>query len=1118
MISAQLLMAGPGYGQGEENKPVSLHFVNVPIEKVFAAIEKKASVILMYERTESIRNTKVSIGVTNMRLSEVLDRLLKDKPLQWSIRGKYIRIETAPVATVDHSEEADAGQAPGQPVSGKVVDADGRPLAGASVRIRKSGKGVATDGDGRFTLRDVEEGDTVEISAVGYAPVRLRMSQEALSLVRLSRQSSDLDEAVVTALGITRSKRTLSYSTEEVKMEPLTEVRDPTLATSFQGRLAGVSVSNASGATGVGSSSRIIIRGNRSINGNNQPLIVVDGVPYDNGKSLVGSATGNWDVVASDGLSNINPDDVESINVLKGPAAAALYGSAANNGVLLITTKKARSGAPQVQFNSIATVDLPYMYPDLQNEYGQGTGGQFSTTASDGGSWGAKMDGKPVLDWTGKQQPFSPQPNNVRDLFEKGYNLMNSLSYSAGTEKSTVYFSYANTTAKGLIPTDKLQRNNFDLRVTAKLLPKLNLDFKITYFTQNMANRFSGGDNYFSPMENLLKMPRNLRTADLEQYEYYTPDGSLKQRFWNPDGSVNLCNPYWAIYRRVAPTTRDRITSFVRLKYDLTDWLYVQGRVSLDNIHDDAEEKIYWDALYINAGKGNYYTAFSNQRGITGDAMVNFHKNLRNGLELSALVGGEFRDNKGRSQSSTTNGLTVENQFALNYGAANTTTDRQSETQIHSFYGTAQVGYKSMIYLDATARNDWNSTLPPPYDYFYPSVGLSAVLSDMVRLPQAISFAKLRASYAEVGNGVNFASIFQTFGRNTNGPIGQITTSHTKVAENLVPERSKSWEAGADLRFLQDRLSLEFTWYKSNTLNQLISIASPPTSGYSATQINTGNIQNTGIELMLSATPVKQSGFRWDTYLVFSRNRNKIKELYKGITRYALSIADNALANAYAEVGRPYGELYGHAFVRDAAGHIVVSNSGIPLMTAADSLYLGNFNYDWQSGLSNTFTYKRWRLSFLVDLSYGGVRQSGTEARLMASGNSKATLYGREGFIFDGVKQDGKPNDVTITAQQYAQVVGGRSSNGIPTELYSHSATNARLRELSIGYTFPLKSTGHVRLLHVSAVGRNLFFFYNACKWFDPDVTYDTNANGQGAENAFLPGTRTIGVNIKLSF
>jgi hypothetical protein len=387
----------------------------------------------------------------------------------------------------------------------------------------------------------------------------------------------------------------------------------------------------------------------------------------------------------------------------------------------------------------------------------------------------------------------------------------------------------------------------------------------------------------------------------------------------------------------------------------------------------------------------------------------------------------------------------------------------------------------------------------------------------MFRFPEAVSFAKVRASYAEVGNGVGFASIFQTFGRNTDGPVGQITTSSTKVAENLIPERSKSWEAGTELRFLKDRLSVDFTWYRSNTLNQLIKIASPPTSGYSSTQINAGNIQNTGIELMISATPVKRTNFSWDAYLVFSRNRNKVKSLYQDISRYALSTPDLALGNAYAEVGKPYGELYGHSFVHDDAGHIVVSNTGIPLITSDDSYYLGNFNYDWQSGLSNTFTFKHWRLSFLVDLNYGGTRQSATEADLMGTGNSKASLYGREGFIVDGVKQDGSPNDVTITAQQYAQVVGGRSSNGIPTELYNHDATNARLRELSIGYSFPLKHSGIVKSLRVSAVGRNLFFFYNGCHWFDPDVTYDTSTNGQGAENSFLPGTRTLGLNIKLS-
>ncbi|GGC23675.1 SusC/RagA family TonB-linked outer membrane protein [Parapedobacter defluvii] len=1106
LITAQLLLAARSSGQVLD-KRVDLTYRKANLYTVITDIQRKAAVEIAFTDKLGLEKIMVTnLRFENEKLGDILKAILYQNEINFEEKSGTVRLYPM--------------QAPGR-IIGRVTDEKGQPLAGASIRIIELNRSITTDEDGNFSVSVPPGNYRLEVSYISY----LTQQKAGVSVVEggstsanftLQEDVGELNEVVVTALGIEKAKRSLSYATEQVKMESISDVRDPSLASSLSGKVAGVAISSASATQGVGASSRIVIRGNRSINGNNQALIVVDGVPYNNSKGLISAGVGDWDVDSFDGFSNINADDIESINVLKGPAAAALYGSAASNGVLLITTKKAKVGTPKVQFNSISTVDLPYMYPDFQNEYGQGTGGEFSTTVA-GGSWGPRMDGQLVTDWTGVEQPFSPQANNVRDFFANGYSFTNSLSYNTTGEKSTAYFSYANTSSKGLIATDKLQRNNLNLRLTTELLPKLNLDFKITYFNQRMASRTPTGDNYFSPMQSMIRMPRSLRTADIGNYEYYAEDGSLKENFWLPEGSTGLSNPYWSIYRRIAPTNRERVTSFASLRYDFTDWLSVQGRVSLDNIHDDAEEKIYWDALYVNAGKGNYYTAFSNSRALTGDAMINFHKAFENGIEVSALVGSEIRDNQGRSQSATTNGLTVENKFAMDYGAANTTTDRESHTQVQSVYGTAQVGYKSMLYVDVTARNDWNSTLPPPYDYFYPSVGVSAILSDMVKLPAIVSFAKLRGSYAEVGNGVGFASIFQTYGRTTDGPIGQITTSSTKVAEDLVPERSKSWEAGAELRFWANRLSLDFTWYQSNTLNQLISITSPPTSGYTATQINTGNIQNRGIELMINARLMERENFSWDAYGVFSRNRNVVKELYKDIPRYALSMADLALGNAYVMAGRPYGELYGRAFLRDEAGRIIVSDTGIPLITERDDNYLGNFNYDWQSGITNAFRFKRWHASFLVDLNYGGVRQSATESQLMAFGNSKATLHGRDGFIFDGVKQDGSPNDVVITAQQYGQTVGGRSSNGVPVELYSHDATNARLRELSIGYSFPLKQLGLMKALRISAVGRNLFFIYNGTKWFDPDTTYDTDANGQGAENAFMPGTRTLGINIKLS-
>lgn len=1086
-----------------QNMVASIHANNMELDRVFSEIEKQTSVKFLY-RYENIAGKQVSVNAEDRAVDEILEMILRGQGLSYSRMSNNL-IVISPVESLQSKK-----------IAGSVTDESGSPLPGVSIVIKGTTQGTVTDMDGKFNLTVTGEQKVLVFSFIGYAAQEVTIGSQTNFNVVMREEEHAIDEVVVTALGIEKSKRSLSYTTEQVDVESLASVRDPSLATSLSGKVAGVTVSNSSGASGVGGSSRIIIRGNRSISGGNQPLIVVDGVPYSNSKGVISSSSGTREVDSFDGFSNINGDDVQSINVLKGPVAAALYGSAANNGVIIVTTKKGKMGSkPQVEFNSISTVDVPYLYPDLQNEYAQGQGGTYNAN-TDIKSWGPKMTGQTVINWMDEEVKLTPQPNNVKDFFENGYNFTNSLSYSVGSEKSTAYFSYSNTTARGMLKTDKLQRHNFNLRLSAELIPKLRLDFKMTYFSQEMDNRAASGDDYFSPMQALLRMPRSIRTQDIKKFEYYTNEGARKQNMWVPGGSESVLNPYWAMYRRIAPTSRDRITTFASLKYDITDWLWAQGRVSFDAIHDDGEEKIYWDASYINDGAGNYYTAFSKGRNMTADFMLNFRKELSNGFGFSAMAGTEIKDSKGRSQSADTHGLVVENKFALNYGASNTTTDNESRSQIQSLFGTAQVSYKSMLYLDFTARNDWNSTLPSPYDYFYPSVGLTGIISDIFELPEVITFAKVRGSYAEVGAGAGFASIFQTYGRNTDGPIGQITTSGTKVAEKLIPEKSKSWEAGAELRFLDNRLGIDFTWYKSNTINQLIDVQAPPTSGYTKTQINCGDIQNTGVEVMISATPIEKKDFSWDLYFTFSKNKNKLKELYGDIERYELSGANLALGEAWVEVGRPYGEIYSCGFRRDEQGRIVVASSGLPMITTESETYLGNFNYDWQSGLTNTFKYKNWSLNFLVDLNYGGVRQSATESMLMSTGGSSETLYGRDGFVFDGVKEDGSVNDIEITAEAYGTLVGGRSSNNGPVELFSHDATNSRLRELSLGYTIPVRSN-LVKSMKVSVVGRNLFYFFNGCDWFDPDVTYDTGANGQGGENSFLPGARTFGFNLKLS-
>ena len=428
-----------------------------------------------------------------------------------------------------------------------------------------------------------------------------------------------------------------------------------------------------------------------------------------------------------------------------------------------------------------------------------------------------------------------------------------------------------------------------------------------------------------------------------------------------------------------------------------------------------------------------------------------------------------------------------------------------------------QISFRNFLFLDVTARKDWSSTLPEPHDYFYPSVGLSGIISDMIELPDAITFIKLRGSYAEVGNDAGFASIFQSYSSDSSGPLGMITPESTKVAEQLIPEKTKSWEAGADLKFLDNRLGVDFTWYKSNTYNQLVRITNPPTSGYGSAWLNCGNIQNTGIEIMAYATPVKRFDFRWDVSLNFARNKNKVIELTEAIDRYRVESPNLSMGETWIIEGRPFGEIFTYGFQRNENGKVIVGSNGIPLIDHGKAdVYLGNFNYDWRSGITNSFSYKKWHMSFLIDLNYGGVRQSATEAMMLSSGTSKASLVGREeGIIVDGVKEDGSVNDIRISAEDYYNSVGGRINAGTG-ELFNHEATNSRLREFSLGYNIPVRNSV-VKSLKVSAVGRNLFYIYNGCDWFDPDVSYDVGTNGQGAESAFLPGTRTLGFNVKIT-
>ncbi len=1087
ILSVYQLFAVDSYSQTTR---INLKVSNESVKNVLAEIQNQSEFSFMFNSTIIDVERKVDIMAENEKISDVLSKLFSSTDVAYTVVDRQIVLFSTKIL---------ANQQSTNNITGKVTDPSGAPIPGVTVVVKGTTNGVTTSNNGTFSLILSNEAKTLVFSFVGMKTQEITIGSKLYLDVVMEEESIGVSEVVITALGIGRQKRSLSYATEQVKMEAVTTAKSVNLGESLAGKLAGVQITSSSGTTGVGGDTRIIIRGDRSIGRNNQPLIVVDGIPYSNSGA---------------GLSSINSDDVESINVLKGPSAAALYGSSANNGVIVITTKKGKMGGSQIEFNSVSSMDVPYLYPEFQNEYAQGLSGLYVNEEMN--SWGPRISGQTVKNWTGEDIQLQAQPTNYKDPFNCGYNATNSISYSAGNEKLTGYLSYSNTSARGVVENNKINRDNFNLRLTSEVVKKLKIDFKMTYHFLKSNNSPTTGDDMFSPMSQLIRMPRTIRTQDIENYYYYDANFSKKQTTWVP-GSTKVINPYWSIHARENPYNSSNLSAICSLRYDFTSWIYLQLRGNLNVYSYDSEEKLWWDTAYIRYGKGGYDTGFGKTRKKTGDILLGIDKDINKDFHFGVNLGAEINDTYGRSMFSSSggDGLKTENKFSLVYGITPTTQDGEYRIQKQSVYGTGQLVFRNMLFLDVTARNDWSSTLPKPYRYFYPSVGLTGIVSDMIKMPSAISFAKVRASYAQVGNDAGFSQIFQTFSAVASGPVGMIKLGNSKVATDLIPEKTKSWEAGAEIKFFKNRFGLDFTYYKSNTFNQLLSVNTPSGTGYSSAMINCGNIQNTGFELMVSATPIKTNIFTWDIYGHFSKNTNKVIELAKTLKEYDLGTPKNVVGTVKVIEGQPYGEVYARGFQKDAKGNVIVASNGIPKVTSEpDAEYMGNMNYDWRSGLTNSFSYKNWNLNFLVDLNYGGVRQSGTEANLLLYGNGKASLYGRDGFVFPGVKEDGSVNNVSVKAQDYAFVIAGRGTAAVG-ELFNHDATNSRLRELSLGYTF--KVNRFVKDLRLSLVGRNLFFFYNGCKWFDPDVTSDPTLNGQGGENSFLPYYRTLGFNLKVT-
>ena len=1035
-------------------------------------------------------------------------------------------------------------------ITGLLRDEQDKAIAGANVVVKGTTRGTTTDAEGGFKLTVPSGNAVLTVSSVGYVAkdVAITPGQSQLT-VSLVSDDRILSEVVVTALGIKREAKALSYATQTIKPAQINEVRDGNVLNTLQGKIAGAYITQGSGGPGTGS--RIVLRGNRSIQGTNNALMVVDGVPINN--STFGQATSDFGSVAnSDGASNINPDDIDNVTVLRGASAAALYGSQAANGVILITTKRGKSGRVSVDLNSGVSVDKPFALPLVQNQYGQGVGGKADPAV--GASWGAAMTGQAYTNYLGKADTYSAQPNNIRDFFRTAVSFNNSIGITGGSDRSQTYLSYTNNALQGTVPGNDLTRHTINLRLSNQISSKLSTDAKVTYINQSVVNKPRTGEEN-APVIDLYQIPRNVSLSNAQNYAAPNSFGLSTPTPWPSTLSSIYQNPYWMTNQTAINQYRDRIIGFVLAKYQVTPFLSVQGRANLDKYFDKNEESYgQGTILWANQAGGKFSRNNIVNTQSWYDLLIEGKNKLGPDLTLDYQAGAIIQDTRYQSTNATADGLNVPNRYNLNFGTNQTLGDDFSRIQTQSLFGQASLAWRDAIFVNASLRNDWSSTLPKPYSFQYPSVGASVVLSDLLKLSGPLSFLKINGSYAQVGNGADPYLLQTNYSYSQGAGSGFISRDGTQAIGNLKPEITKSLEIGLDARFFSNRLGATVTAYKTNSINQLLKLGLAPASGFSNQYINAGDIRNMGLEVVISGTAIKTDRLTWDLTLNMGLNRNKIISLSPDIKTAFLSGGYGRSASPIVQEGGSYGDIVSYRWQKDVAtgqyligsqstnttvSEASVVSTGLPVATKNQEL-IGNFNPKMLLGFTNTFTFKGFSLRVLVDGRFGGIAVSGTEMNLAFSGIPEITAQNRAGgWVLPGITAGvagadgvtligaGKTNTQAITAEQFWQTVSGKRYGW--GEFFAYDATNVRVRELSIGYGIPVPSNFFIKSARLSFVARNLFWIYRGksildipglgkrTMWFDPDVNIG-NGNFQGVEYGTLPSNRSIGLNLKLSF
>lgn len=1015
-------------------------------------------------------------------------------------------------------------------VSGTVIDDDGFEVIGATVVVvGDASHGTVTDIDGKYTLGNVPATASLQFSYVGMKTQVIPVEGRTTIDVTFASDTELLDEVVVTALGIKRDKKALGYAIQEVKGDDIIAARELNVANALSGKISGLQVIKSN--NGPGGSSKILIRGNNSVTNLNQPLIVVDGVPMDN---FTGADNNDYWYPSADmgnGLSDINPEDIESMTVLKGGSAAALYGSRAGNGVILITTKSGvKSDGLGITISSSASSENIFMKPELQSAYGQGSQGAYDPLLSR--SWGPAIAGQEYTKWNG-QSAIMQAYDNLSNYFDKpGINLTENISFSQQYNNVSVYSSIGRTDDWSIIPGADLSRTNMTLRATSKFGKdeRWSLDGKMQYIKTDAKNRPVGGNNDSNPYFTMYALPRSLDIRD-----FSNPRDDEGRMVWFQQTSPQI-NPYWLSKYKLSNDVRERFLMQGTLRYQFTDWLNAEIRGGTDTYFTEYDNRTYGRSPLTETGRYQFGQDkfFENNFSALISAQQD---NVFGRWGLGGSLGGNIMHRKKTGISGGPDELLVLDLFT--FGNAKNKIDASrdyNEKKINSVYGTAQLNYGGYLFIDGTFRNDWSSTLHPDNrSFFYPSISTSLVISDMINevgqgMPSWFNYAKARASFAQVGNDLDPYQLYNTYELGKD-PENHATagTGNTLFDSSVRSELISSWEFGAEVRFFNNRLGFDFAWYKSNARRQLLNLPMDPLSGYGSRKINAGNIQNQGIELMINARPIETKDFAWNLMANISQNNNTIIELTKDVRLYQLGGYDNLAI--YATSGGNYGEIYGTKFnrVEDKAsphyGNLIVDGNGLP-NGKSDKEKIGDQQAKVLIGLTNSFQYKGFNFSFLIDSRIGGDIFSASNLYLQSAGTAAATAPNgkRDDFVVEGVRLnengDYVANDIKVSPQLYWERVTTATGNLGISEANIYKATNIRVRNVQLNYDFNRKVLTNTPFTKVK-LGlsvNNALMIKSYLKGVDPESVFGIGTNAVGFENTAPPTTRSYLFNVTLGF